>query len=67
VRALPDLLDALDDPLLLNRQFAAKELQERMDVRAGDFGHRFYLSSAERRQPLADLKAKWLPAGAYGR
>jgi predicted CXXCH cytochrome family protein len=67
-KALPDLLDALDDPFLLNRQFAAKELQERMGVRPGDFGYRFYMSDEERRRPLADLKAKWLPAGrANGR
>jgi predicted CXXCH cytochrome family protein len=68
VKALPDLLEALDDSFLLNRQFAAKELKERMGVNADDFGYRFYMSSQERRKPLADLKAKWLPAGgANGR
>jgi hypothetical protein len=58
VRALPLLLEALDDPFLLNRQFASKELQDRMGLRLGDFGYRFYMSSEERRKPLEEVRAK---------
>jgi hypothetical protein len=63
-RALPQLLDALDDPYLLNRQFTARGLEEMLGLRLADFGYRFYLSQAERRQPLADLRAKCARFGA---
>jgi predicted CXXCH cytochrome family protein len=59
-RMLPELLDALDDPYLLNRQFAYKGLQERLKLRLDDFGYRFYMSSDERRGPLAALRARLL-------
>jgi len=59
--ALPQLLDALDDPYLL-RQFAGKGLEEMLGVRLADFGYRFYMTRDERRKPLADLRAKFLPA-----
>jgi predicted CXXCH cytochrome family protein len=62
-RALPQLLDALDDPHLVNRQFAYKGLQEMLNVRLADFGYRFYMMTEERRKPLADLRARFLRAG----
>jgi len=58
-KALPQLLDALDDEHLVNRQFAAKGLQEMLNVRLVDFGYRFYMTSVERRQPLTALRAKF--------
>jgi len=61
VKMLPRLLDALDDSYLLNRQFAYKGLQEMLNLRPGDFaGYRFYMTSEERRRPLADLREKVL-------
>jgi hypothetical protein len=60
-RAVPPLLEALDDPYLLNRQFAARRLREMLDVRPSEFGYRFYQSEAERRKPLAELRAKYAP------
>jgi hypothetical protein len=57
-RALPQLLDALDDPYLLNRQFTAKGLEEMLGLRLADFGYRFFMSQDERRRPLGDLRAK---------
>ncbi len=57
-KALPQLLDALDDPYLVNRQFAYKGLQEMLGLRLRDFGYRFYMTSEERRRPLADLRAR---------
>jgi predicted CXXCH cytochrome family protein len=56
--ALPRLVEALDDPLLVNRQFAYKGLQEMLNVRLADFGYRFYMSEAERREPLAKIRAE---------
>jgi predicted CXXCH cytochrome family protein len=58
-RSLPLLIDALDDPYLVNRQFAYKGLQEMLGVRLGDFGYRIYLTESERRRPLAELRAKF--------
>jgi predicted CXXCH cytochrome family protein len=52
---LPQLLNALDDPYLVNRQFAYKGLQELLGVRFRDFGYRFYMTKRERRQPVAEL------------
>jgi predicted CXXCH cytochrome family protein len=58
-QALPELINALDDPYLINRQFAYKGLQEMLDVRLTDFGYRFYMTREERRKPLADLRARF--------
>jgi predicted CXXCH cytochrome family protein len=58
-RSLPELLGALDDPFLMNRQFAARGIQEMLNVRLSDFGYRFYMSAAERQKPLADLRARY--------
>jgi len=59
-QALPQLFDELDDPFLVNRQFAAKGLQELLDTRLSDFGYRFYMTKEERRRPLAELRAKFV-------
>jgi predicted CXXCH cytochrome family protein len=56
-RSLPRLLDALDDPYLVNRQFATKGLQEMLGVRLSDFGYRLYMTADERRAPLARIRA----------
>jgi predicted CXXCH cytochrome family protein len=61
-RALPQLLDALDDPYLVNRQFACKGLEEMLNLRAADSGYHFWMTADERRQPLADLRARALHA-----
>jgi predicted CXXCH cytochrome family protein len=61
-RALPELLDALDDPYLVNRQFTAKGLQGMLGLRLGDVGYRFYLTTEERRPALERLRAR-LAAG----
>jgi predicted CXXCH cytochrome family protein len=66
-RALPQLLDALDDPHLVNRQFAYKGLQEMLNVRLAAFGYRFYMMTEERRKPLAELRARFLPGDAAKR
>jgi predicted CXXCH cytochrome family protein len=58
---VPNLLDALDDPYLLNRQFAMRSLQERLDVRISESSYRFYMTADERKKPLADLRARYAP------
>jgi predicted CXXCH cytochrome family protein len=57
-KALPQLLNALDDPYLVNRQFAAKGLQAMLSRRLGDFGYHFYMTAEERRGPLAAMRGK---------
>jgi predicted CXXCH cytochrome family protein len=66
-RQLPRLIDALDDPYLVNRQFAFKGLQEMLGVRLTDFGYHISMTEQERRKPLADLRAKFGPAALRGR
>ena len=58
--ALPDLIDALDDPYLLNRQFARKGLETMLGIRLSDFGYRFYMTPVERRGPLSHLRSELL-------
>jgi predicted CXXCH cytochrome family protein len=60
IQALPKLIDVLDDPYLLNRQFTAKGLEEMLGVRLGDYGYRFYQTHMERVGPLANIRAKTL-------
>ncbi len=57
-QALPKLIDALDDPYLLNRQFTAKGLEEMLGVRLSDYGYHFYQTQVERVGPLATIRAK---------
>ena len=56
VDALPQVLEALDDPFLLNRQFAGKGIQTLLKVRLSDFGYRFYMMSEERREPIERIR-----------
>jgi predicted CXXCH cytochrome family protein len=57
--ALPRLLDALDDPFLVNRQFAYKGLQDMLNMRLADLGYRFYMTKEERQTPLARIRARF--------
>jgi predicted CXXCH cytochrome family protein len=61
--AINDLLNALDDPYLLNRQFARIGLERMFDTKLGDSGYRFYMTPQERREPIAKLREKLAPAG----
>jgi predicted CXXCH cytochrome family protein len=56
--ALLQLLDALDDPYLVNRQFTGMGVERMLKMRLADFGYRFYLGREERRQALMKLRAK---------
>ncbi len=54
--ALPDLVEALDDPFLINRQFARIGLERFLGLRLADFGYQFYLTQAERAAPLEKIR-----------
>ena len=54
--AISHLLKALDDPYLLNRQFARFGLESMLDCRLVDFGYRFYMTPDERREPIERLR-----------
>lgn len=54
--ALDDLLDALDDPFLINRQFVGRGLEQMLDIHLEDYGYRFYMTADERRDPLKKVR-----------
>ncbi|WP_404307316.1 cytochrome c3 family protein [Neorhodopirellula lusitana] len=54
--AINDLLNALDDPYLINRQFAGRSLEQMLDIKLTDYGYQFYMTGDERRDPLGKLR-----------
>lgn len=54
--ALPDLIRALDDDHLLNRQFARIGLEESLKTRLSKFGYQFYMTPDERRDPIQRIQ-----------
>ena len=58
--AISHLLDALDDPYLLNRQFASFGLEAMLDCRLVDYGYRFYMTPDERREPIQRLRSSFI-------
>lgn len=52
------VLDAMNDPFLVNRQFAARDFEKLTGVRPGESGYRFYQSRKERSHPLEQLRDK---------
>jgi len=57
---LPELFDMLDDPFLLNRQFAQHGLEAMLQVRLDTFGYQFYASPEERVAPLRRIRERFL-------
>ncbi len=53
---LPELIDMLDDPYLINRQFTQRGLEEMQNVRLEKYGYRFFMSPPERRDALQKLR-----------
>jgi len=49
-------LEVLNDPQMINRQFAGKALEEILNLRLTDFGYRHYQDPRERHEPLEKLK-----------
>lgn len=50
------LIGALDDPYLINRQFARRGFEQMLDIRLADHGYRFYMTPNERQQKMADVR-----------
>lgn len=50
------LINALDDPYLLNRQFASRGFEAMLGVKLQDYGYHFYMTPREREKPMADLR-----------
>ena len=65
--AIPELLGALDDPYLLNRQFAQRALERMLGVDLESFGYRFYMTSAERAEPLRRMQRELVDLAAVSR
>jgi hypothetical protein len=59
--ALPHMLKALDDPFIINRQFARISIEELLDVQLSDHGYHFYMTAEERIEPLGKLRQLLLP------
>jgi hypothetical protein len=57
------MLERLDDEFLINRQFAAKGIEEMLGVDLEDLGYRFHGSSSERRSGMARLRETLLGRG----
>jgi hypothetical protein len=54
--ALPQLFDALDDPVMTNRQFAQLALEKMLGTSLWDQGYVYWHSAEERRPIIAKLK-----------
>ncbi|MDP7276416.1 MAG: hypothetical protein QF363_13125 [Planctomycetaceae bacterium] len=59
--ALADLVEALDDDFLLNRQFASRGIAKLLGRSLAPSGYRFYMMRDERRGPLERIRREWLP------
>ncbi|HAY82060.1 MAG TPA: hypothetical protein DCY79_19825 [Planctomycetaceae bacterium] len=55
--AAAELIEALDDPFLLNRQFARLAVEALFAIELEDYGYQFYMTPDERREPLAKLRS----------
>jgi len=60
--AMPGLIDMLDDPFLINRQFTQKNFRREFGVDPRDYGYRFTMTSTERQEPIQRLRKALLPA-----
>lgn len=58
--ALPQLIDALDDPVLLTRQFTAKAMEQMLSIKLKDNDYHFYMTPEERRDPIAKIRTALL-------
>jgi len=58
--ALAELFAMLDDEYLLNRQFTQKGLEDMLEISLIDWGYRFYMTKAERHDPLERLREEFL-------
>ncbi len=58
---LSDMIEVLDDPYLLNRQFTQKGLEDMLGIRLDEMGYRFYMTEEERGEPLKKVREALVP------
>jgi len=58
--ALDDLIGALDDEFLVNRQFARTGIEKLVGRSLKSTGYRFYMTRPERKEPLLRIRGEWL-------
>lgn len=59
--ALPELINVLDDPFLLNRQFARTSIERLLEIELSRFGYHYYMTAEERAAPLAQIRKALIP------
>ena len=55
--ALPELIEALDDPYLINRRFTEIRLEEMLGTNLRTLGYHFYQLKSERELPMQTIRA----------
>ncbi|MCA9176962.1 MAG: ammonia-forming cytochrome c nitrite reductase subunit c552 [Planctomycetales bacterium] len=58
--SLAHLIDGLDDPYIINRQFTRVRIEKLLGIKLETLGYRYYMTEDERREPLKDVRAKLL-------
>lgn len=59
--ALADLIKALDDPYLTNRQFTQIGVEKMVGERLDQYGYHHYMTEEERREPLDRIRRELIP------
>jgi len=54
--AISQMIDMLDDPYLINRQFTQQRLEEMLEIDLRDFGYRHYQYAPERAAPIRKIQ-----------
>jgi hypothetical protein len=62
--SLPELLQTLDDPFILNRQFARICLEKMLQLKLSEFDYQYYQTPEERKDPLQKLRQHVLPSAS---
>lgn len=57
---LPELIEMLDDPYLINRQFTLAKLEKMLGIHFSQYGYQFYMTPQERAEPLRLLREAML-------
>ncbi|QEG43590.1 multiheme c-type cytochrome [Roseimaritima ulvae] len=58
VWAAPQLIEMLDDPYLLNRQFAQQAVEEILEIDLKEYGYTFYMTPEERAEPIKRIRER---------
>lgn len=50
------MVSGLDDPFIINRQFARINIEKLLDIRLADFGYRYYMTQDERTASIRAIR-----------